>query len=66
MSLCVPSQNGLFFEPPQRHKDACPPIHAAAPLLSAICISPKQRSGPLVLSVMRSCVPGAPGSSALG
>src|SRR3989338_6283273 len=30
MSLCVPSQNGLFFEPPQRHNDACPPIQAAA------------------------------------
>ena len=41
--LCVPSQNGLLFEPPQRHKDMTAMVAIDSPL------SPLSTTGPFTM-----------------
>ena len=41
--LCVPSQNGLLFEPPQRHKDMTAVVVIGSPL------SPLSTTGPFTM-----------------
>src|SRR5882672_10750126 len=52
--LCVPSQNGLFDEPPQRHSQVCCVRSTVRPVPLQISRLPLTSSGPFFVGVIES------------
>ena len=57
MRACVPSQKGLFREPPQRQSRALAKRSTVHPVPAQTSTEPDTASGPLVCGVMRSVPP---------
>src|SRR5262249_8879555 len=55
--LCVPSQNGLFFEPPQRQSHVCVPRQRSSPLPATSVRFPMTLSGPSFSGLISSLPP---------